>query len=462
MLSLIFLIFYSSWVERYIIKKPPSTPPPLQKTHEAISQQEEISQKINLTPQQPTNLEQANIDDFIITYSSRGGYIKRLFLKSFNTDLKIQDIGYTPDDKDKTFTAHIEGNRLIFIMPEASKEFSFKNYLVTIHLQRDLLKPLILFSHQPSPDSLEERNQEFFYFSKESIERIPIRKVIEVERKVKFAGTRDRYFCLSLLPADYKIQYLKDKDKALLILEPTSEQISLYIGPQLEKNLKAVNLDAIINYGFFGTIIRHSLHLFYSLTKNWGMSIILLAIAIYILLFPLTLKSTKTMRKMQELQPELEELKKRYKDNPQKYSKEQIELFRKYKINPLGGCLPLLFQIPIFLALWQVFLRSVELKGARFLWIKDLSLPDHAFKLPYPAPFNYINILPLLLMVVSLFQQKFTSATLSTEQKSMGLFFAIFIGVIFYNMPSSLVLYWLIQNSLTTIQQTRTVHIKKA
>ena len=135
-----------------------------------------------------------------------------------------------------------------------------------------------------------------------------------------------------------------------------------------------------------------------------------------------------------------------------------MELFKKYKVNPLGGCLPLFFQFPIFIALYQVLFRFVELKGASFLWIQDLSLPDRAFALPFKIPFlgNYFNILPILIMIVGLIQQKITTSKASSkEQKSMGLFFSVFLGVIFYNFPSALVLYWFVQNLLTFAYQLR-------
>ena len=117
----------------------------------------------------------------------------------------------------------------------------------------------------------------------------------------------------------------------------------------------------------------------------------------------------------------------------------------------------------LFIALYQVLFRIVELKGARFLWINDLSLPDHFLKLPTTPPF-YINLLPILIVIIGLAQQKMTmtASSGSSQQKSMGLFFAVFIGVIFYGFPSALVLYWFVQNILTFIYQVRTSKIQSA
>jgi len=164
------------------------------------------------------------------------------------------------------------------------------------------------------------------------------------------------------------------------------------------------------------------------------------------------------MKRMQEVQPQIEELRKKYKDNPAKLNKEIIELYRQHRVNPLGGCLPLFFQLPVFIALYQVLLRLVELKGANFLWIKDLTSPDRAIPLKIAIPFvgEYINILPLLLVVINLLQQKFTQLpSQDTQQRQMGMFFVVFIGIIFYHFPSGLVLYWLTQNIFTFIYQFR-------
>lgn len=112
------------------------------------------------------------------------------------------------------------------------------------------------------------------------------------------------------------------------------------------------------------------------------------------------------MKQMQALQPHIEELKKQHKDNPQRMQKEQMELFRKHKVNPFGGCLPLLLQMPIFIALYQTLMRSVFLRGASFLWIKDLSGPDRLFSLPFPKPFDTFNLLPILMTIGMFIQQK--------------------------------------------------------
>ena len=167
------------------------------------------------------------------------------------------------------------------------------------------------------------------------------------------------------------------------------------------------------------------------------------------------------MKEMQAVQPKIEELRKIYKDNPQKLNKEIMELYREHKVNPLGGCLPLVLQMPIFFALYQALMRSIALKGASFLWIKDLSEPDRLFILPKTLPVigNEFNILPVLMAIGMFIQQKFTMASASSaaaeQQKLMTIFMPILFGIIFYHMPSGLVLYWFVNSTLMLIYQIR-------
>lgn len=167
------------------------------------------------------------------------------------------------------------------------------------------------------------------------------------------------------------------------------------------------------------------------------------------------------MKQMQALQPAIEELRKKYKDDPQKLNKEIMELYRIQRVNPFSGCLPLIFQIPIFFALYQVLMRSVALKGAKFLWIKDLSSPDRLFILPVSIPIlgKELNLLPILMTIGMFIQQKFsmaaTSAGSTEQQKLMLILFPLMFGIIFYHLPSGLVLYWFINSTLMLLYQLR-------
>jgi len=173
-------------------------------------------------------------------------------------------------------------------------------------------------------------------------------------------------------------------------------------------------------------------------------------------MFPLSVKSMLSMKKMQALQPKIEELRAKHKENPQKLNTEIMELYKREKVNPFGGCLPMLLQIPVFFALYQLLMRLISLKGASFLWIKDLSLPDRLYVLSSPIPVigDELNLLPLLMAAGMFVQQKFTTPSLdktssaAEQQKIMGVLMPVIFGVLFYKMPSGLVLYWFVNNLL--------------
>ncbi len=243
---------------------------------------------------------------------------------------------------------------------------------------------------------------------------------------------------------------------------------SLYVGPSSIAGLKEFGYSAeeSVNYGVFGGISKGLivvLKLCHSAVKNWGLAIILLSVILNVILFPLTMKSFKSMQKMQELHPQMEKLKTQFKDQPQKLNKEIMELYKKYNINPFSGCLPILLQMPIFIALYQALMKSIELRNASFLWIRDLSSPE-AIPLPISFPIigDSINILPLIMVGAMVVQQKISTtssgAAVSEEQKQqqkmMLIIMPIMFGFIFYNMPSGLVLYWVVNTILTIVEQS--------
>ncbi|MFA4889923.1 MAG: membrane protein insertase YidC, partial [Candidatus Omnitrophota bacterium] len=241
-----------------------------------------------------------------------------------------------------------------------------------------------------------------------------------------------------------------------------------YIGPSDMELAKKTNLgiENALQYGFLGSIgqiLMNTLRFLHKVAKNWGISIILLTILINIVLFPLTKKSYKSMHEMQMLQPKIEKLRQECKNNAQKLQKETMELYKKYKINPMGGCIPLVLQMPIFFALYQGLINFIDIRGAGFLWIRDLSETE-SIKIPIELPLigNTINILPLLMVVMTFVQQKMTSkfTTMSQtdeqrkQQKFMMVFMTIMFGFIFYSLPSGFVLYWLFSTIITTFVQS--------
>ncbi|OGW74818.1 MAG: hypothetical protein A2Z72_06060 [Omnitrophica bacterium RBG_13_46_9] len=301
---------------------------------------------------------------------------------------------------------------------------------------------------------------------------------------ISWTGIRERYFCIALKPQqESEAVILKQFGKSNIAsgvrskIAPiyaggiTEDSYFLYIGPNIAERLKKItpDLDNIVNYGIFGIITKGlliTLRAFYNVTKNWGVAIIMLTFLINIIVFPLTRKSFLSMKKMQDIQPHMEKLRKLHKDNPQKLNKELAELYRQYNINPLGGCLPLLLQMPVFIALYQGLISSIELKGANFLWIKDLSSPDY-IHIPVSLPFlgNQIHILPILMVVAMFFQQRMSTKHTPTttkeqeqQQKIMLFLFPVFFGFIFYSFPSGLVLYWLTNTILMVVEHSTMKH----
>lgn len=232
----------------------------------------------------------------------------------------------------------------------------------------------------------------------------------------------------------------------------------VYVGPLDYAGLKALDLgiEGTVDLGakWIQPIARLILGLLISLhhvIPNYGFTIILFSAAMNLLFFPLTFKSTKSMRAMSELKPQLDALKEKYKDDQTKMSEATMRLYKEAGVNPLAGCLPILVQMPIFFALYAVLFHTIELRQEPFVfWITDLSQPDVVFHLPFSLPFigTGFCILPLIMGVTSFFQSRLTMSA-DPNQKAMMYMMPIMMTVIFFTMPSGLVLYWLTSNLFT-------------
>ncbi len=235
-------------------------------------------------------------------------------------------------------------------------------------------------------------------------------------------------------------------------------QLSLYAGPkEYTKLLEAYpGFEQLIDYGFFWFIARPLagfMTLLYGYVKNYGIVIICLTILIKILFYPLTHKSFKSMQKMQDLQPKLNALKEKYRKDKQLQQQEMMKLYKQEGVNPMGGCFPMVLQIPVFFALYKTLSQSIELRGASFLWIPDLS--EHEVVSFLQGTFLEPYVRPLvLLMGVSMFsQQSMTPTAADNKQAQMFKFMPILFTALFWNFPSGLVLYWFMNNILTIGQQ---------
>lgn len=232
----------------------------------------------------------------------------------------------------------------------------------------------------------------------------------------------------------------------------------LYVGPKATEALAPLgaNLTRVIDYGWFGAIARpllSFLKLLYGFLGNYGLAIIALTTLVKAVFWPLSAKSFQSMQKMKELQPKMQKLKERYSDDKNRLNMEVMQLYKTHKVNPLGGCLPMLVQIPVFFALYRVLLNSIELRHAPFfLWITDLSAKD---------PF-YVT--PLIMGASMFLQQKLTPATgVDPVQAKMMLYgMPVLFTFMFLNFPSGLVLYWLVNNVLSIAQQGMMIRRAKA
>lgn len=229
---------------------------------------------------------------------------------------------------------------------------------------------------------------------------------------------------------------------------------TLYLGPRKLSELRMLGPDCsdIMHFGTWGLFCRLLLDLLnfiYRFIPNYGWTIIVMTILVRMVLFPLNRKSMNSMRKMSEIQPLMKELQEKYKDDPKKLQQEQMLLFQKYKVNPMSGCLPMLIQLPIFIALFTVLRSCVELRYAGFLWIRDLSAPENLFVDTLGFP---INILPITMAITMTLQSALTPSTGDASQKKMmTIFMPVMMLLMCYNFPSALGLYWTVSQGLAIL-----------
>jgi YidC/Oxa1 family membrane protein insertase len=295
--------------------------------------------------------------------------------------------------------------------------------------------------------------------------------------KIKWVALQTRYFMSSLLPeqieeASLHLELKSDKfvtaryrqpEKAI---QPGTQYIYKYLffmGPKRIQELKTVgnDLHKVVNFGWFDIIAKPFLWLmntFYSVIPNYGVAIIILTLLVKLVLWPLGQKSYKSMNEMKKIQPLMKEIREKYKDDKQRMNKEVMGLYRTYKVNPLGGCLPMVVQLPVFFALYRMLYEAIELRHAPFfLWIDDLSAPDRLFRFDFTVPFMEppfgIPVLTIVMGASMLLQQKMSPPMGDATQAKMMMFMPIIFTVIFINFSSGLVLYWLVNNLLSIGQQ---------
>lgn len=236
----------------------------------------------------------------------------------------------------------------------------------------------------------------------------------------------------------------------------------VYFGPKSIDDLKLAGegLDEALHLGFFDFIARPllaAMKFVNDYTHNYGIAIIVLTIVIKLLFWPLTHKSYVSMKELQRLQPRIQQIRERFKNDKEQLNREMMLIYRTHKVNPLGGCLPMLLQIPVFFALYKALMDSIELRHAPFIfWLKDLSAPDYVLRFPPGVSFfgiEGIGPLPLLMGASMVIQQKMTPSPGDPTQAKVMMLMPIFFTFLFISFPSGLVLYWLMNNVLSIVQQ---------
>ena len=308
------------------------------------------------------------------------------------------------------------------------------------------------------------KNWEVVRYQDESLKRTPVAKIEDAERveqgNTAWVAFGNKYFAMAAANAGGEINpdvvLTKQRDfvgaylRYPLVLKEGQKEISIpvryYLGAKDYQELEGARMLGLIDYGTFAKLAYPLLWLlraFYGVVHNYGVAIILLTILVRLLFYPLTLKSQKSMKAMQRLQPQIAALKEKYKDEPAKMQQEQMALFKTHKVNPMGGCLPMLVQLPVFIALYAVLGNSIELFQAPFFgWIQDLSTKD-----PY-------YIYPVLMGVSMFAQQKLTPAVgMDPAQQKVMMIMPVLFSAMMINLPSGLTMYIFVSTLLGIFQQ---------
>lgn len=287
-----------------------------------------------------------------------------------------------------------------------------------------------------------------------------IKRNLEIESTGGWIAMQQHYFLSAWIPPATSTQQFYTRAvgqdftigqvSGQITVAPNQPQVvtsQLYLGPEITDNLKklAPGLDLTVDYGwlwFISQILFTVMKYIHMFVGNWGWAIVLVTLLIKLVFYRLQAASFKSMARMRRLQPKIASLRERYGDDKAKMSQATMELYRQEKVNPLGGCLPILVQIPVFIALYWVLVESVELRHAPFiLWIADLSAAD-----PY-------HVLPVIMGLTMLIQQKLNPAPPDPMQAKIMMFLPVVFTILFLNFPAGLVLYWIVNNTLSILQQ---------
>ncbi|MGN0853850.1 MAG: YidC/Oxa1 family insertase periplasmic-domain containing protein [Kiritimatiellia bacterium] len=299
---------------------------------------------------------------------------------------------------------------------------------------------------------------------------IPVSTSVDLPGCQDWIAVKNRFFVTALVKgseanAGFKVTMTRDATRAEYALKsvaaaalyadvPETRKTLFYVGPKKQALLWDLGLKDVMEFGMWRWLcypLVWILNAFHSAIPSFGVAIILLTILVRLVFWPLTHKSTLGMRKMQEIQPKIKEIQAKFKDNPQRLQQETWQIYRENKVNPMSSCLPMLVQIPVFIALFTVLRSAVELRYAPFLWISDLSEPEALFASWFP--FGGLNVLPLVMAALTMLQTAFSPSSGDNRQQQMMMYMMpLMMLVMFYNFPSALSLYWTLSTAFGVVQ----------
>ncbi|MCK9190591.1 MAG: membrane protein insertase YidC [Sphaerochaetaceae bacterium] len=401
---------------------------------------------------------------------------------------------YTLGDNDYLFQVDIEMSNSI----NKALPLNFENEAYTLAFEPQIGP---VFDTMPNNNYTYRR---FYakYDGSDKKKQLKVSDSLDVDEYVTWTALAGKYFSVIAIPdaTKYDITLTQQTDvdgmaqfNGMFYTRPTinsaysKDTFRFYVGPQLASNMKIYNnkndngfglsdlhletaVDTSTFLNWLEVALKWSLEMLYKIVPNYGVAIILLTIILKALLTPLTTKSMESSKKMSALQPQMKELQEKYKDNPDRLNKETSALYQREKINPLGGCLPMLIQFPILIAFYGLLNKNFELRGAMFIpgWIPDLSQPDTVLTWGATIPFigNQLHLLPIFYTISMIFSMKITQTGQTAGQtesmmKIMTYGMPIMFFFVLYDAPSGLLLYWSVMNAISIGQQFYTNHKKE-
>ncbi len=518
LLSLLILVAWQEWMSRYYPAPPEPQPPAQQPTPQSPPAAQAPAPGVTPSaPAPPVTAQGAkeikvDTDDYVAVFTTQGARLKSYKFKHYRTDADPQSPPYElihgapgvplPLGMRWQAAAALDDGELIYGVSGgdlklsgqaketlsfqvqtsdgsiASKSFTFSGSGYLIQLQASV-KPAAggsltpeIFLTEKSDHTVLNPGAPFEGLIALVDNKIKREAAVEPNKPVEFigelswAGFGYTYFFFAVLPDTSPQQKLTGTNTGAALIANlraqagnASQSYTIFAGPKEISILEAVGrgIEKSIDFGYFALISKpllYVLHFSHRFTGSYGLDIILLTVLIKILMAPLTHKSFASMKQMQKLAPQMEKLKERYKDEKEKLNREIMELYRRNGVNPLGGCLPMALQFPVFIGLYNALSTPIELRHAPFLWIKDLSQPDWKSLPVNLAGWDFgIPVLTILMGASMFIQQWMTPSAGDPNQRKLMLMMPLIFTFMFVTFPAGLTIYWLVNNILSIAQQ---------